>query len=443
MKRPVIYALVIVAVLLLLLLITQLGGGASRHNWQENYKAQSESPYGTKVIYEMLGGYFPEYHFKNIQKNFVEDLPENPSEPANYVFIGEALYLDSADVQRLLHFISNGNTAFISSKSVPYDFMFYTYFLECDYAPWNDYSVIRDTMTSLTLQHSDLSERLPFEYKYIVKHRAAPYDWNYIDDDYFCGMETGFVSLGTMEVPVDEGEPPYYTNFAKMPYKHPDLPDSKGGTIYFHTQPLVFTNLQMLDAAGKEYADIVFSHLEKGDIYWDHYSQVGEAFSRRLNQRRSQNPNMSMSGESPLNFILNNRHLSWAWFTLLGMGILFLMFRAKRKQRVVPIIEPNTNTSLEHISTMSELYYAHKNHKKICILKMRNFLAMVRTRFGISTQKMDEKFAQQLGRRIGVEEKEIREVIDFYSRIKKSNNISDEVLRTFYSKIETLYTKCK
>ena len=36
-------------------------------------------------------------------------------EPANYVFIGEGIYLDSADLNTLLNFAENGNNVFISN----------------------------------------------------------------------------------------------------------------------------------------------------------------------------------------------------------------------------------------------------------------------------------------------------------------------------------------
>jgi hypothetical protein len=50
---------------------------------------------------------------------------------------------------------------------------------------------------------------------------------------------------------------------------------------------------------------------------------------------------------SPMRFILNNPPLRYAWYLLLLGLLIFVLFNAKRKQRIVPVIEPLKNTSLD------------------------------------------------------------------------------------------------
>ncbi len=441
MKRSVAITLLATAILLLVLFVLLGGGGRSKNfSWKESYKINSDQPYGTSIINDMLGSYFPGKGLKKITTDLPTDLPENPSDISNYVFIGEALYLDSADVQQLLKFVANGNNAFISSKSLPYDLMFYVYFEECGYdAPWNDYLSKEDTMAVMNFFHHDLEQRVGFDYQYVRKHKTREYRWNYIDSVYLCGMDNGFTELGYFESSDNE----QYVNFAKVYYLHMDDYSLPGGTFYFHSNPLAFTNIQMLDEVGKNYAESIFSHLDAGDIYWDNYSQVRESFSRSVNRQRRRDPTMSLSSETPLKYVLENRHLSWAWFTLLGMGALYLMFRAKRRQRIIPIEEGNTNTSLEFISTIGALYFNKKNHKKLCIQKMRMFLSFVRNRYNVPTKKLDKAFAQQLSQKSGVSEDRINEVINYYANISKSSHVSDEKLKGFHQEIEEVYKLCK
>jgi hypothetical protein len=441
MKRSVPITLLITAVLLLLLFAMFGGGGRSKsYDWKENYKANNKSPYGTHIINNILKEYYPSTEFKNISSDFLTDLPEDPDDVSNYVFIGEAQYLDSADVQQLLRFVANGNNVFISSKSLPYDLMFYVYFEECGYdAPWDDYSMIQDTLVNMNFYHQDIEDSIGFDYKYIKNHKTNSYRWNYIDSIYFCEMEAGFMELGTFDV-MNGAE---YVNFAKVRYIDPEDYLKPGGNFYFHTNPLAFTNFQMLDEVGKEYAERVFSHLEEGNIYWDSYSQVRESFSRRLNQTRQNYPTMSLSNETPLKYVLGNRHLSWAWYTMLTMGLLYLMFRAKRRQRIIPVEETNSNTSLEFISTIGALYYNKKNHKKLCQQKMKIFLAFIRNRYGISTKKLDKTFITTVAKRSGIGIDRFNEIINYYNNISKSSFVSDETLKSFHREIEDVYKLCK
>lgn len=440
MKRSVAITLVASAILLLVLFILLGGGRSKSFSWRENYKANSQQPYGTYIIHKMLNDYYPSKEQKIISTNLVADLPEDPDEAANYVFIGEAPYLDSADVQRLLKFVANGNNAFISAKSLPYDLMFYVYFQECGYdAPWSDFMAARDTMATLNFYHHDLEDSIGFDYKYITNHRTSAYAWNYIDSVYFCEMEEGFMELGYFDT--EDGQ--HFVNFAQIRYLDIEDYSKPGGNFYFHSNPMAFTNFQMLDEVGKEYAESVFSHLAKGDIYWDSYSQVRESFSRSVNRTRSRDPRMSISPETPLKYILENRHLSWAWYTLLAMGVLYLMFRAKRRQRIIPVEDTNTNTSLEFISTIGALYYNNKNHKKLCEQKMKMFLAFLRGRYAVSTKRLDKNFVELLSKRSGVSQDRFNEIIKYYNNISRSSFVSDDTLKSFHREIEEVHKLCK
>lgn len=442
MKRSVSITLLVVAISLLLLFVILGGGGRSKSfNWAETYKTNSPQPYGTQIIHKMMDGYFPNEEMKIISTDLSTDLPANSDEVSNYVFIGEASYLDSADVQRLLEYVANGNNVFISSKSLPYDLMFYVFLYteECNYTPWDDYIMMQDTLVTMNLFHQDLEDSLGYDYKYIKRHKTSTYRWNYIDSLHFCNLEQGFMELGSFDA-ISGGQ---YTNFAKVNYYDVDDYSKPGGHFYFHSNPIAFTNFQMLDIVGKEYAERVFSHLDEGTIYWDSYSQVRESFSRRVNQTRQNYPTMSLSNETPLKYVLENKHLSWAWYTMFAMAVLYLMFRAKRRQRIIPVEEPNVNTSLDFISTIGALYFNKQNHKKLCQQKMKMFLAFIRNRYGISTKKLDANFVQQLARRSGIDSVRFDEIINYYNNINQSSYVSDETLKSFHREIEDVYKLCK
>jgi hypothetical protein len=64
----------------------------------------------------------------------------------------------------------------------------------------------------------------------------------------------------------------------------------------------------------------------------------------------------SKSSQFLLRFILSNPALKYAWWVLLGGLALFIFFNAKRKQRIVPIVEPLKNNSVDFVKSIGNLY---------------------------------------------------------------------------------------
>ena len=140
-----------------------------------------------------------------------------------------------------------------------------------------------------------------------------------------------------------------FSNFARIKYGK--------GQLLLHTTPIAFSNFHLLREQNVEYAGRVFSHLVEGPIYWDNYSNVSLALARRMNDLAYYNPYKTFNDEGPLQYILSQPALAWTWYLGLTLALLYLLFRAKRKQRVIPVLEPNHNTSLEFISTIGRLVF--------------------------------------------------------------------------------------
>ncbi len=441
MNRNAVITLAIAAILLIVLVAVLGSGGSKRFKWNESYKAGSKQPYGTHVMREMLDGYNKDKELTTITKSLSTTLPDadSTSEASNFVFIGEAMYLDTADVTKLLDYVADGNKAFIACKTLPYDLMFYLYYDECDYTPWDDFENYRDTVASMNFFHNDLKDSIDFDYKVLDKNKVKSYDWNYIDSIYFCGMEYGFVGLGGFKGMWGNE----FVNFAMIPYKDPYDPDSKGGVFYIHTNPMAFTNLQMLDETGKQYAERVFTHLHDGDIYWSEFGRIKANVGRRQNARRGSGTSMAMSSETPLKYILEDDFLKWAWYSLLGMAVLYLMFRAKRKQRIVPVMEENSNTSLEFISTIGALFYNKPNHKKLAMSKMKMFLAFLRSRYGVSTKKLDKELITKLSAKSGVASEKFENLFKYYGSSVAGSQLTDENLKNIHRMMDEIQRACK
>ncbi len=414
-----------VTILILTLLFYCAAGSGGSVNWKETYKEGEKAPYGLFILRQMMSDYAGENKVKDIEDTVFDDLPEGTEGDENYIFIGESPFYDTSDVNRLLEFVGNGNKAFIASKSIPTDLIDFLYIEECNYEFWQDYAHFSDTAVAMTFLHSALSDSGNFEIKYKNNLQTKSYQWNYIDRKYFCPENAGavFVPMGEANF--------QYVNFMKAHYKR--------GTFYFHTNPMAFTNLQLLKERPLEYAGLTFSHLHRGNTYWDTYSRTTELFGRRRNFKIS-GDKQALPDEGPLDYILSQRSLAWAWYLLLGMTLLYLLFRAKRRQRVIPVLEPNTNTSLEFVSTVGYLYYQQKNHRQLALEKMKFFKTYLRDRYGMTSKNLT---AERLSKISEVPFEEVKNIFDKFNIIERSDFAYEEHLIKFHLALENFYKKCK
>lgn len=385
----------------------------SESSWQKNqgYSEQSDQPYGTFIAHRLLQRYFPGKRVINLTDNIAEELPEN-GKGDNYVFIGEALYMDSLGTDKLLKFVRAGNTAFISSKSIPFDLMNYVYYQECDNIAWTDYDSVNDSIGMLSLYTPQLPDSA-YEYFYAVQNKSVPYVWNYLSPYVFCDSlpqhPLGFLNR-------------FKVNFAEFPCGK--------GKFLLHTSPIVFSNFSMLRPETQPYVEGVWSHLSEGNIYWDAMSRVPESVGRRRNRSDF---NRFQEEENPLTYILKQKSLAWAWYLLMGTAGLWLVFRAKRRQRIIPVLKPNENSSYEFISTIANLHFREKNYQNLSKQGMKLFLNQLRERYGLAVTidaqtelpRTDAEFFKKLALFSEVPENVARDIFEKYTAIVRYQPTED------------------
>ena len=381
--------------------------GPARYDWRESlvknaYSERNDQPYGTQILYRFLGDYFPNYKRIDIRKDLATELPLDSLRRNSYVFVGEGIFLDSLSTTRLLAFVEAGNTALLSSKTIPFDLMFHIYYDECEDAEWNDYEMFEGTRVMASVLMPELPKPVPLHYA--RQNQADSYSWNYIESHFFCESlaqrPLGFLNDSLV-------------NFAEFPYGD--------GRFLLHTSPIAFSNYHLLRKESRSYAESVLSYLPKGNIYWDAYSRVPENIARRRNQE--QGYSRQLPAEHPLSYILQQAPLAWAWYLLLGLAVAYLIFRAKRRQRIIPVLAKNENSSFEFISTIANLHFREKNYQNLCIQNMRLFLAQVRERYGLVAQlnpdtlklRVDENFMDRLAQVSEVPVQQIQDIFTQYT----------------------------
>jgi len=422
-KTNKIYLYLAVAVLTLTALFYYLFGNNHKINWQETYQETSKEPYGTYLIVKLLETAFPENKVQ-VMNDSIADYLDNADNASNYLFVGGYNHMDSVSRRALLEFVERGNNAFFASKHPPMALMEVAFDDYCSEFYWKSYLNVYDSITHFDFTHPNLQlAENALEVTYEREYKKQEYDWAHHHDDLFCIDNEHIVSLGLLNDSL--------VNFLQVDYGE--------GSFFFHTNPILFTNSIVKEEVGQDYAYRTFAHLKEGDVYWDKSSRMWnfEGGADWWNQRKT------FKSEGPLTYILAQPSLAWAWYIALGLGFLYLLFRAKRQQRIIPVLEPNRNTSLEFISTIGRMYFIQNNHRKLALNKMKLFLAYVREQYKIPTKNLDEKFVQQLTSKSEVNKDLLNKIFQMHRNIKTSGFLSEEMLIKFHQILDQFYKTCK
>jgi hypothetical protein len=399
-------------------------GSRDEYDWFEDsmekergYSEKSVQPYGTHIMHEVLTSYFPDYKLKDIRKGLAEDLPESAYSRDNYVFIGEALFLDSTDNEHLLDFVYRGNTALISSKTIPYELISRITDLSCDDYAWRDYGYITDTTGILSLSLPDSGHEA--RYYYARKNVITSYNWHYFDQETVCNQED-FHTLGRLN-----GS---YPNFVLFNYGE--------GRFLLHTTPIAFSNFSLLRTDTRLYAERAMSFLSEGNIYWDASSRVPESVGRTRNNTGDREET------GILTYILKQKSLAWAWYLLLGTSLLWIAFRARRRQRVIPVLKPVENASYEFISTIADMHFQEKSYKSVSKQAFRHFLQHLRDRYGVVIHLNHDGMlsdsstsAARLSYLSGISEAQILDIFEQYTAISRYEP-TEQMMTDFYQALE-------
>lgn len=193
------------------------------------------------------------------------------------------------------------------------------------------------------------------------------------------------------------------------------------GHFYVHSEPLILTNYYFLKSKNK-YLENVLSYLPDRQTVW--FVETDTPLSM-----------------SPMRFILNNPPLRYAWYLLLLGLLIFVLFNAKRKQRIVPVIEPLKNTSLNFIRSIGNLYLQEGDFHEMMAKKAQYFLNRIRMDLLIDTQHLDEQFINKLHLKTGKNIELIKEAValvkkgqDPYASVMKEdlikmNQLLDQILK--------------
>lgn len=389
----------------------------NRFDWNENYAYNSNQPYGAEVFYKLLDSYFPDH---DVERNDVlldvQDLLNDSSSHQTYLFIGEEQFLKPNEIEALFKFIERGNTALIIAKQPVYPILSE---LLVDSVFATESLLKSISKESVNAQFFDPALQNPSNYNFHYQKidLKSEYQFSYFSN-VFIRQNNVITPLGA----IDDNN----VNFITAPVGK--------GRIFLHSNPLFFTNYHLIKNQGAKYAESVLSYLKPGNIIWDSYAQ---------NWKPGTDSGLLNQSQSPLSFIINNPPLYWALVILIFTGLLYMLFALKRIQRVVPIIEPKKNSSLEFIKTISRLYFIEREHPTMVRHQMRYFLSWIKEKYRIHASELDDQTIDKLHVRSGVSKEILQDIRDEYQKVRVYAVLDDKIAIKFHQSLTRFYKNCK
>ena len=120
-----------------------------------------------------------------------------------------------------------------------------------------------------------------------------------------------------------------------------------------------------------------------------------------------------------------------------------MIIGTKRKQRIIPVIEPLRNTTLDFVDIVGTLYYQTGNHKNIADKKITYFLEYIRNTFQIKTNLYDDVFIERISNLSGIERQKVHDLFYYFSEINFKQSITQLELLKLNRMIEEFQKESK
>lgn len=387
--------------LLLLLLLGSFSSCTSKKSKELNRRItlwrKDNIPYGTQLAYDGLPYLFPDATI-SVNKNSPTTFRTGEGKKA-YIIIVSSLDPKPAEVNALLNFVGEGNHLFISAHHVG-DSLLHTLGLK---AGWGfDQGIEPDSL------------RLKLFDPLTAAYRSYAYPGDAYDN-WVSSLDSQYASV----IGRDSRDRP---DFVKFSYKG-------GGTLYLQLAPLAFSNFFLLHKNNRAYYEHALSNLPAtvGEVMWDDYFRYGDR------------------DFSALQYILGYRDrngnppLAWAFWLLLILLAFIYLFDSKRRQRMIPLISPLRNTSVDFVRTIGRLYFQRRDNHNLAMKMVAHFLDQVRTRYHMASATLDETFVDRLSYRTGYPKELLTQLVGYMQALPEKAYVPDEELLDFHRQLEAFY----
>ena len=350
-----------------------------RFSWNPTYSHRDAQPLGCQLFDSVMSSSLPlGYTVENLTVwQLLEDSTFTP--PKSILYLSEKI--SETDADNILKLAGQGHTALVAVT----DIQPLCDTLGIDYRRdwWGDFKpsnfVGRFIPQTIVRFQKDSSI-------YVVD--GASYGYFEIPDSVECQVlaDAHFIheeedSAAQVKFPTE----PYMINTVAVSFSV-----GKGRVILF-SMPMQMTNYGILHPEAGPFIAKMMSEVAQNPVVRIDRSEVAQ---------REQSVFYVLLGEPPLR---------WALYLVLTSIVLFCIFTARRRQRVVPVISPPQNRSLEFVKLIGTLHYQDGFHSDLLKKKLAYTAEEIRRVTGIDILDDDDSDAyEQLARIAGRDPQQMR-----------------------------------
>lgn len=363
-------------------------------NWATTYLPEDKIPFGTYILRNHAKELFPKSEQKVYKTDIYNSLKNAPKSSSNYFIIASNLKTSALDFAAMKKYMEAGNHVLIAAFQMN--------------------GALADSLNIQLGSDFDFQNKTKYPINFTSPHLKRDMDYYFekgIAAQYFSGLDRKkAIVLG------------------RKYDQHPNLIQYRfgKGSLLLCPNPQLFTNYSLLNENGSDYAAKVFSYLPQAKtIIWDEY------YSRPV-----------VNSQSVLRVLFSYDELRWAYYLAIIGLVIFVLYEMKRRQRIIPVLDPLKNSAVEFVQTIGRVYYQQRNNHDILDKKVNYFLEYLRNKYRLKTTELDQDFVDTLVKITSIDTALIEQLIGYVNTIEKmdrNTKITDQYLIEFNKLIEQFY----
>lgn len=403
----------------------------SRFQWYDDSQSyNSKQPFGCYVMDSVLRASLPQGY--EVLGDDIEQYFDKKSQKGQHTFLFTNNYHDFFRLYEidLLKWIKEGNNVILADND---NYRYHDYYNSDSKAIGEELGFNFQPVGTIYANHLDketLSDRTQYDtiqWRADGKFAAA----TYLISTAFCDHELKLSSSFRTLAILHKVKKPYDGNYDGVYYESsaPEegytshvaaIRDYGKGKVVVMSMPMLFTNYGILNDTIRP---IVLRLL----------SVCGNKPVVRYDPRYISRTSKDQESESPLRYLLANRPLRWALYLALATLVAFVVFSARRRQRVIPVIKPPVNHMMDFVKRIGGIYY--KKHDNVDLLnkKYATFCNDLRAKAMIDIEGNDylDDELLSLSNRTGLPFNQLQQLIRNVKNGVNASWISDKQLQQF------------
>ena len=391
----------------------------SKFVWEPTFNHYDKQPFGCAVFDSLMEKSVPAGY--EVTKKTIAQLERDGygKKPHAFLIQTDRFSPSATDIRSLDRLLKAGNKVFIATSDIEPD------------------SLYPDLQVAINGQYGFS----PMEVKSSIANQSIPYDTlvfprqlPYQEKEYhvYSAMTGNSVAVDgnvTCDTLLSGWVPKEYSDSTEGYWVPRVVKIKRGkGELFVSCDPLLMTNYGILD------------------------TQINGFIFRLMSQFRglpivrteAYGPETEYETDTPLRFWLQNEPLRWAIYLTLGGLLLFCMFYARRRQRVIPVVEEPANRSLEFVKLIGTLYHQKHINRDLLQKKYSYFGETLRRMTMIDVEDVESRKENiaQIAIRTGMPEAEVRMILDRVDRyLQGDDELKDAALRKAIDGMDMIINK--